>query len=58
MFLFDTKNEMLFNSMYFTCKVYDKEVKSFVYSLEGTQATTKVQLPKDNSYPGMLNVNT
>ncbi|XP_064632404.1 protein CFAP20DC-like [Lineus longissimus] len=29
-------------------KAYDKEVKSFVYSLEGSVATTKMQLPKDS----------
>ncbi|XP_060065672.1 protein CFAP20DC-like [Ylistrum balloti] len=30
-------------------KVYDKEVKSFIYSLEGTPSTTKVHYPKDQS---------
>jgi hypothetical protein len=29
-------------------KAYDKEVKSFVYNLEGSVATTKMQLPKDS----------
>ncbi|KAL5014677.1 hypothetical protein ScPMuIL_008947 [Solemya velum] len=29
-------------------KAYEKEVKSYVYSLEGTTATTKMQLPKDS----------
>ncbi|XP_067933834.1 protein CFAP20DC-like [Watersipora subatra] len=28
-------------------KIYEKEVKSYVYNLEGTVATTKMQLPKD-----------
>lgn len=28
-------------------KVYDRDVKSYVYSLEGTAATTKMQIPKD-----------
>ncbi|KAJ8301141.1 hypothetical protein KUTeg_020128 [Tegillarca granosa] len=30
-------------------RMYDKEVKSYVYSLEGTPATTRMQLPKDSS---------
>ncbi|OWF55807.1 uncharacterized protein C3orf67 homolog [Mizuhopecten yessoensis] len=30
-------------------KVYDKEVKSYIYSLEGTPSTTKVHFPKDQS---------
>ena len=27
--------------------MYEKEVKSYVYTLEGAPATTKMQLPKD-----------
>ncbi|XP_069141181.1 protein CFAP20DC-like isoform X2 [Argopecten irradians] len=30
-------------------KVFDKEVKSYIYSLEGTTSTTKVHFPKDQS---------
>ncbi|XP_041350052.1 protein CFAP20DC-like isoform X2 [Gigantopelta aegis] len=29
-------------------KVYDKEVKGYIYVLEGTSATTKIHLPKDS----------
>ncbi|XP_013404893.1 uncharacterized protein C3orf67 homolog [Lingula anatina] len=29
-------------------KVYDKEVKSYIYSLEGSGATTKMHIPKDS----------
>ena len=30
-----------------TFQGYEKEVKSYVYTLEGAPATTKMQLPKD-----------
>lgn len=32
-------------------KVYDKDVKSFVYILEGETTTTKMSLPKDEKQP-------
>ncbi|XP_074646919.1 protein CFAP20DC-like isoform X2 [Tubulanus polymorphus] len=35
-------------------KVYDKEVKSYIYNLEGHGATTKIQLPKDSRQSLML----
>lgn len=29
-------------------QVYEKEVKGYVYVLEGTPSTTKIHVPKDN----------
>ena len=41
------KIDILPNVVYLTMQEFDKHVRSFVYMLDGSAATTKIQLPKD-----------
>lgn len=39
---------MLCGSNFFILQTYEKEVKSYVFTLEGSSTTTKMHLPKDS----------